>query len=170
MSKGITKTTSGSGIAVEGLNETIFGLRELDKGGGVRKALRELHKEISKEVETVTRSTALRQSVNGRPAPKRTQGAKGYVGGGTDRSAYLDIRRTNKFVRNLEFGRDYQFLNFYNSSQAKGNNTSANATGIFFLLINLKDAYTKNGSVINGVVRACFQRVRVYTATLPSQL
>jgi len=138
MAKGITKTTSGSGIAVEGLNETIFGLRELDKGGEVRKALRELHKEISKEVETVTRTTALRQSINGRPAPKRTQGAKGYVGGGTDRSAYLDIRRTNKFVRNLEFGRDYQFLNFYNRSQAKGNNTSANATGIFFPADQLK--------------------------------
>ena len=51
MAKGITKTTSGSGIAVEGLNETIFGLRELDKGGEVRKALRELHKEISKEAD-----------------------------------------------------------------------------------------------------------------------
>lgn len=138
MAKNIFKTTSSSGIAVDGLNETIFGLRDLAQGKEVRKALRELHKDISKEVETVTRTTALKQSVNGRPAPKRTQGAKGYVGGGTDRSAFLDIRRTNKFVRNLEFGRDYQFLNFYNKAQGKGNNVSANATGIFFPADQLK--------------------------------
>lgn len=138
MAKNIFKTTSDSGIAVQGLNDTIFGLRDLAQGKEVRKALRDLHKEISKEVETVARTTALKQSVNGRPVPKRTQGAKGYVGGGTDRSAYLDIRRTNKFVRNLEFGRDYQFLNFYNRAQGKGNNVSANATGIFFPADQLK--------------------------------
>jgi len=132
MAKGITKTTSGTVIAVEGLNDTIRGLRDLSQGSEVRKALRGLHKEISKEVESQTRIAALKQSVNGRPAPKRTQGAKGYVGGGTDRSAYLDIRKTNKFVRNLEFGRDYQFLNFYTRKQATGMNVSANATGIFF--------------------------------------
>ena len=138
MAKGISKTTSQSGIAVSGLNDTIFGLRELEQGKEVKKALRGLHKEISKEVETQARTSALRQSVSGRPAPKRTQGAKGFVGGGTDRSAFLDIRKTNKFVRNLEFGRDYQLLNFYNSKQGKGNNVSANATGIFFPANQLK--------------------------------
>ena len=138
MAKGITKRTSQSGIAVSGLNDTIFGLRELEQGKEVKKALRGLHKEISKEVETKARTSALRQSVSGRPAPKRTQGAKGFVGGGTDRSAFLDIRKTNKFVRNLEFGRDFQFLNFYNRQQGKGNNVSANATGIFFPANQLK--------------------------------
>ena len=134
----IKKITSGSGIAVEGLNDTIKGLRDLAQGSEVKKSLRALHKDISKEVESQTRIEALKQSVQGRPVPKRTQGAKGYVGGGTDRSAYLDIRRTNKFVRNLEFGRDYQFLNFYNRSQAKGRSVSANATGIFFPASELK--------------------------------
>tara|TARA_R100001460_G_scaffold22434_3_gene45671 strand:- start:1839 stop:2435 length:597 start_codon:yes stop_codon:yes gene_type:complete len=138
MAKGISKTTSQSGIAVSGLNDTIFGLKELEQGKEVKKALRGLHKEISKEVETQARTSALRQSVSGRPAPKRTQGAKGFVGGGTDRSAFLDIRKTNKFVRNLEFGRDYQFLNFFNRAQGKGNNVSANATGIFFPANQLK--------------------------------
>jgi len=138
MAKNIFKTTSDTGIAVEGLNDTIRGLRELSAGSEVRKALRVLHKDISKQVENRTRIEALKQSVNGRPAPKRTQGAKGYVGGGTDRSAYLDIRKTNKFVRNLEFGRDYQFLNFYNKTQAKGSNVSANATGIFYPANQLK--------------------------------
>ena len=97
MAKGIFKTTSGTGIAVEGLNDTIRGLRDLEQGKEVKKALRVLHKDISKQVENRTRIEALKQSVNGKPVPKRTKGAKGYVGGGTDRSAYLDIRKTNKF-------------------------------------------------------------------------
>jgi hypothetical protein len=131
-------TAKDGGLAVEGLNDVIKGLNELSQGKEVKKELRGFHKEISKEVQSATRSQALKQSVNGRPVPKRTQGAKGYVGGGTDRIAYLDIRRTNKFVRNLEFGRKYQFLNFYNSSQAKGRSVSSNATGIFFPASELK--------------------------------
>ena len=138
MAKGTFKTTSQSGIAVDGLNATIVGLRNLENGKEVRKALRGLHKEISKEVEQQARVLAIKQSVNGKPVPKATKGAKGYVGGGTDRSAFLDVRKTNKFVRNLEFGRDYQFLNFYNREQSKGNNVSANATGIFFPADQLK--------------------------------
>ena len=72
----IQKQTAGSGIAVEGLNDVIFGLRGMD----------------------------------GSAVPKRTLGSRGFVGGGTDKSAFLDIRKTNKFARNLEFGRKYQFI------------------------------------------------------------
>ena len=110
MAKSIQKKTAGSGIAVEGLNDVIFGLRGLEQAGEVRKAFRSFHKDLSKEVEAATRAEALRQREQGSAVPKRQRGSAGYVGGGTDRTAFLDIRKTNKFVRNLEFGRRYQFI------------------------------------------------------------
>lgn len=110
MAKSITKKTAGSGIAVEGLNDVIFGLRGLEQAGEVRKEFRTFHKSLAKEVEAKTRAEALRQREQGEAVPKRQRGSSGYVGGGTDRTAFLDIRKTNKFVRNLEFGRKYQFI------------------------------------------------------------
>jgi len=138
MAKGIFKTTSGTGIAVEGLNDTIRGLRDLEQGKEVKKALRVLHKDISKQVENRTRIEALKQSVNGKPVPKRTQGAKGYVGGGTDRSAYLDIRKTNKFVRSIEFGREYQYVNFFTNKQGNTLNMDKNFRGVFLPVNELR--------------------------------
>ncbi len=138
MAKGIFKTTSGTGIAVEGLNDTIRGLRDLEQGKEVRKALRVLHKDISKQVENRTRIEALKQSVNGKPVPKRTKGAKGYVGGGTDRSAYLDIRKTNKFVRSIEFGREYQYVNFFTNKQGNTLNMDKNFRGVFLPVNELR--------------------------------
>ena len=138
MAKGIFKTTSGTGIAVEGLNDTIRGLRDLEQGKEVKKALRVLHKDISKQVENQARIEALKQSVNGRPVPKRTQGAKGYVGGGTDRSAYLDIRKTNKFVRSIEFGREYQYVNFFTNKQGNTLNMDKNFRGVFLPVNELR--------------------------------
>ncbi len=138
MAKGIFKTTSGTGIAVEGLNDTIRGLRDLEQGKEVRKALRVLHKDISKQVENRTRIEALKQSVNGKPVPKRTKGAKGYVGGGTDRSAYLDIRKTNKFVRSIEFGREYQYVNFFTRTQGNTLNMDKNFRGVFLPVNELR--------------------------------
>jgi len=138
MAKGIFKTTSGTGIAVEGLNDTIRGLRDLEQGKEVKKALRVLHKDISKQVENQARIEALKQSVNGRPVPKRTQGAKGYVGGGTDRSAYLDIRKTNKFVRSIEFGREYQYVNFFTRTQGNTLNMDKNFQGVFLPVNELR--------------------------------
>jgi len=134
----IQKKKSKSGIAVDGLNDVIKGLNGLAEGKAVKKELRGYHKEISQQVQSVARTEALKQSVNGRPVPKRSKGAKGYVGGGTDRLAFLDIRKTNKFVRNLEFGRRYQFLNFYSSQQGKGANSDRNFNGIFFPASELK--------------------------------
>ena len=110
MAKSIKKQTAGSGIAVEGLNDVIFGLRGLEQAGEVKKAFRSFHKDLSKEVEAATRAEALRQREQGAAVPKRQRGSAGYVGGGTDRTAFLDIRKTNKFVRSLEFGRRYQFI------------------------------------------------------------
>ncbi len=138
MAKGIFKTTSGTGIAVEGLNDTIRGLRDLEQGKEVKKALRVLHKDISKQVENRTRIEALKQSVNGKPVPKRTKGAKGYVGGGTDRSAYLDIRKTNKFVRSIEFGREYQYVNFFTRTQGNTLNMDKNFRGVFLPVNELR--------------------------------
>lgn len=138
MAKGIFKTTSGTGIAVEGLNDTIRGLRDLEQGKEVKKALRVLHKDISKQVENRTRIEALKQSVNGKPVPKRTTGAKGYVGGGTDRSAYLDIRKTNKFVRSIEFGREYQYVNFFTRTQGNTLNMDKNFRGVFLPVNELR--------------------------------
>lgn len=138
MAKGIFKTTSGTGIAVEGLNDTIRGLRDLEQGKEVKKALRVLHKDISKQVENRTRIEALKQSVNGRPVAKRTKGAKGYVGGGTDRSAYLDIRKTNKFVRSIEFGREYQYVNFFTRTQGNTLNMDKNFRGVFLPVNELR--------------------------------
>jgi len=138
MAKGIFKTTSGTGIAVEGLNDTIRGLRDLEQGKEVKKALRVLHKDISKQVENRTRIEALKQSVNGKPVPKRTKGAKGYVGGGTDRSAYLDIRKTNKFVRSIEFGREYQYVNFFTRTQGNTLNMDKNFQGVFLPVNELR--------------------------------
>jgi len=138
MAKGIFKTTSGTGIAVEGLNDTIRGLRDLEQGKEVKKALRVLHKDISKQVENRTRIEALKQSVNGKPVPKRTKGAKGYVGGGTDRSAYLDIRKTNKFVRSIEFGREYQYVNFFTNKQGNTLNMDKNFRGVFLPVNELR--------------------------------
>jgi len=113
MAKGLTKKTSGSGIAADGLNDVIRGLRGLEKAGEVRKEFRSFHKDLSKEVEAATRAEALRQREQGSAVPKRKRGAAGFVGGGTDKTAHLDIRKTNKFVRNLEFGRKYQFIPNY---------------------------------------------------------
>ena len=110
MAKGLQKRTAGSGIAAEGLDDIIFGLRGLEQAGEVKKEFRAFHKSLSKEVELATRAEALRQKEQGFAVPKRTRGSAGYVGGGTDRTAFLDIRKTNKFVRNLEFGRKYQFI------------------------------------------------------------
>ena len=138
MAKGIFKTTSGTGIAVEGLNDTVRGLRDLEQGKEVRKALRVLHKDISKQVENRTRIEALKQSVNSKPVPKRTTGAKGYVGGGTDRSAYLDIRKTNKFVRSIEFGREYQYVNFFTNKQGNTLNMDKNFRGVFLPVNELR--------------------------------
>ena len=138
MAKGIFKTTSGTGIAVEGLNDTIRGLRDLEQGKEVRKALRVLHKDISKQVENRTRIEALKQSVNGKPVPKRTKGAKGYVGGGTDRTAFLDIRKTNKFVRSIEFGREYQYVNFFTNKQGNTLNMDKNFRGVFLPVNELR--------------------------------
>jgi len=138
MAKGIFKTTSGTGIAVEGLNDTIRGLRDLEQGKEVKKALRVLHKDISKQVENRTRIEALKQSINGKPVPKRTKGAKGYVGGGTDRSAYLDIRKTNKFVRSIEFGREYQYVNFFTRTQGNTLNMDKNFQGVFLPVNELR--------------------------------
>src|SRR6056300_1315218 len=138
MAKGILKTTSGTGIAVEGLNDTIRGLRDLEQGKEVKKALRVLHKDISKQVENRTRIEALKQSVNGKPVPKRTKGAKGYVGGGTYRSAYLDIRKTNKFVRSIEFGREYQYVNFFTNKQGNTLNMDKNFRGVFLPVNELR--------------------------------
>ena len=106
----IQKKTAGSGIAVEGLNDVIFGLRGMERAAEVRKELRGFHKDLAKEVESKARAEALRQKTDGGSVPKRTLGSRGYVGNGTDRSAFLDVRKTNKFVRNLEFGRKYQFI------------------------------------------------------------
>ncbi len=106
----IKKQAAGSGIAVEGLNDVIFGLRGMERATEVRKELRGFHKGLAKEVESKTRQEALRQREDGSAVPKRTLGSRGFVGGGTDRSAFLDIRKTNKFARNLEFGRKYQFI------------------------------------------------------------
>ena len=138
MAKGIFKTTSGTGIAVEGLNDTIRGLRDLEQGKEVRKSLRVLHKDISKQVENRTRIEALKQSVNGKPVPKRTKGAKGYVGGGTDRTAFLDIRKTNKFVRSIEFGREYQYVNFFTNKQGNTLNMDKNFRGVFLPVNELR--------------------------------
>lgn len=138
MAKGIFKTTSGTGIAVEGLNDTVRGLRDLEQGKEVRKALRVLHKDISKQVENRTRIEALKQSVNGKPVPKRTKGAKGYVGGGTDRTAFLDIRKTNKFVRSIEFGREYQYVNFFTNKQGNTLNMDKNFRGVFLPVNELR--------------------------------
>jgi hypothetical protein len=138
MAKGIFKTTSGTGIAVEGLNDTIRGLRDLEQGKEVKKALRVLHKDISKQVENRTRIEALKQSVNGKPVPKRTKGAKGYVGGGTDRTAFLDIRKTNKFVRSIEFGREYQYVNFFTNKQGNTLNMDKNFRGVFLPVNELR--------------------------------
>lgn len=138
MAKGIFKTTSGTGIAVEGLNDTIRGLRDLEQGKEVKKALRVLHKDISKQVENRTRIEALKQSVNGKPVPKRTKGAKGYVGGGTDRTAFLDIRKTNKFVRSIEFGREYQYVNFFTRKQGNTLNMDKNFQGVFLPVNELR--------------------------------
>ena len=138
MAKGIFKTTSGTGIAVEGLNDTIRGLRDLEQGKEVKKALRVLHKDISKQVENRTRIEALKQSVNGKPIPKRTKGAKGYVGGGTDRTAFLDIRKTNKFVRSIEFGREYQYVNFFTNKQGNTLNMDKNFRGVFLPVNELR--------------------------------
>jgi len=110
MAKGTFKRTAGSGIAAQGLDDIIFGLRGMEQAGEVRKEFRAFHKSLSKEVELSTRAEALRQKEEGAAVPKRTRGSAGYVGGGTDRTAFLDIRKTNKFVRNLEFGRKYQFI------------------------------------------------------------
>ncbi len=110
MAKGTFKTTAGSGIAADGLDDIISGLRGLEQAGEVRKEFRAFHKSLSKEVELATRAEALRQKEEGAAVPKRARGSAGYVGGGTDRTAFLDIRKTNKFVRNLEFGRKYQFI------------------------------------------------------------
>ncbi|MAU89701.1 MAG: hypothetical protein CMC40_07315, partial [Flavobacteriaceae bacterium] len=101
MAKGTFKRTAGSGIAAEGLDDIIFGLRGLEQAGEVKKEFRAFHKSLSKEVELATRAEALRQKEQGFAVPKRTRGSAGYVGGGTDRTAFLDIRKTNKFVRNL---------------------------------------------------------------------
>ena len=106
----IKKQAAGSGIAVEGLNDVIFGLRGMERATEVRKELRGFHKGLAKEVESKTRQEALRQREDGSAVPKRTLGSRGFVGGGTDRSAFLDIRKTNKFARNFEFGRKYQFI------------------------------------------------------------
>ena len=106
----IKKQAAGSGIAVEGLNDVIFGLRGMERATEVRKELRGFHKGLAKEVESKTRQEALRQREDGSAVPKRTLGSRGFVGGGTDRTAFLDIRKTNKFARNLEFGRKYQFI------------------------------------------------------------
>lgn len=138
MAKGIFKTTSGTGIAVEGLDDTIRGLRDLEQGKEVKKALRVLHKDISKQVENRTRIEALKQSVNGKPVPKRTKGAKGYVGGGTDRTAFLDIRKTNKFVRSIEFGREYQYVNFFTRKQGNTLNMDKNFQGVFLPVNELR--------------------------------
>ena len=138
MAKGIFKTTSKSGIAVDGLNDTIKGLRDLEQGKEVRKALRGLHKDISTEVQTSARIEDLKQSVNGRPVPKRTKGAKGYVGGGTDRVAFLDIRKTNKFVRSIEFGRQYQYVNFFNRKQGNSLTMDKNFQGVMLPASELK--------------------------------
>lgn len=110
MAKGITKKTAGSGIAVDGLNDVIFGLRGMEQAGEVRKEFRSFHKALAKEVEAKTRAEAMRQREDGSAVPKRQRGSAGYVGNGTDRTAFLDIRKTNKFARNLEFGRKYQFI------------------------------------------------------------
>jgi len=110
MAKGIKKTTSGSGIAATGLNDVIFGLRGLEQAGEVRKEFRSFHKSLAKEVEAKTRAEAKRQREDGAAVPKRQRGSAGYVGNGTDKTAFLDVRKTNKFVRNLEFGRKYQFI------------------------------------------------------------
>ena len=106
----IQKQTAGSGIAVEGLNDVIFGLRGMERGADVKKELRGFHKGLAKEVESKARLEALRQREDGAAVPKRQRGSMGYVGGGSDRTAFLDVRKTNKFVRNLEFGRKYQFI------------------------------------------------------------
>ena len=101
MAKGITKKAAGSGIAVEGLNDVLRGLRGMEQAGEVRSQFRQFHKGLAKEVEADTRSEALRQKEQGRAVPKRARGSAGFVGGGTDRVAFLDIRKTNKFVRKL---------------------------------------------------------------------
>ena len=129
MAKSIQKRTAGSGIAVEGLNDVIFGLRGLEQAGEVKKAFRSFHKDLSKEVEAATRAEALRQREQGASVPKRQRGSAGYVGGGTDRTAFLDIRKTNKFVRNLEFGRKYQFIpNLVVGRQKEGTSSSLSKT------------------------------------------
>lgn len=104
------KKTAGSGIAAEGLDDVIRGLRGLEQAGEVRKQFRSYHKSLAQQVEAEARAEALRQKEDGSAVPKRQRGSQGYVGGGTDRSAYLDIRKTNKFARSLEFGRKYQFI------------------------------------------------------------
>ncbi len=140
MAKGITKKTSGSGIAADGLNDVIFGLRGLEKGNEVRKELRSFHKELSKEVESKARAEAMRQKEQGGSVPKRQRGSMGFVGGGTDKTAHLDIRKTNKFARNLEFGRDYQFIPNLVVGPAKDGNMSTMSK-------------TKRGAVANPMVR-----------------
>ena len=71
MAKGITKKTAGSGIAVDGLNDVIFGLRGMEQAGEVRKEFRSFHKDLAKEVEAKTRAEAIRQREAGAAVPKR---------------------------------------------------------------------------------------------------
>jgi len=134
----IQKKQSKSGIAVDGLNDVIKGLNGLAEGKAVKKELRGYHKEISQQVQSVARTEALKQSVNGRPVPKRSKGAKGYVGGGTDRTAFLDIRKTNKFVRSIEFGREYQYVNFFTNKQGNTLNMDKNFRGVFLPVNELR--------------------------------
>lgn len=110
MAKGVTKKAAGSGIAATGLNDVIFGLKGLEQAGEIRKEFRGFHKSLAKEVEAKARAEALRQREQGAAVPKRQRGSAGYVGNGTDKTAFLDIRKTNQFARNLEFGRKYQFI------------------------------------------------------------
>ena len=65
MAKGTFKQTAGSGIAAEGLDDIIFGLRGLEQAGEVKKEFRAFHKSLSKEVELATRAEALRQKEQG---------------------------------------------------------------------------------------------------------
>ena len=110
MGKTTTKTTAGTGIAAHGLNDVVFGLREISNGGEVRKDLRQFHKDLAVEVQNEVRAEALRQRNDGGAVPKRAKGSTGYRGGGTDKTAHLDLSKANKFGRNLEFGRKYQFI------------------------------------------------------------
>ena len=134
----LKKTTAGSGVAVDGLNDLVKGLNDLANGKEVKKDLRAFHKGIALKVQGAARTEALRQTVQGRPVPKRTKGATGYVGGGTDRVAFLDVRKTNKFASNLEFGRKYQFVPRYTREQGNNLNFSENFTGVFIPAKDMK--------------------------------